>query len=306
MGMYRIIHWARWRNRVLIALAGLLTLCAVGEPLFTRMAMASAPVVQEQVVLPVVMYHSMLPQKDRQGTYVISPTLFERDLQTIRQAGYTTVLAGDLIAYVERGSPLPEKPILLTFDDGYYNNYRYAFPLLQKYGMKAVISPVVGWSEYYSNHPEESDREIYSHLTFAQMREMTTSGLVEIQNHSYDLHYNKTGQRKGAQKVSTETETVYQAMLRQDLTTAQKTLAEQVGVPPTLFVYPYGAMSREALPVLRDLGLRGTLTCESRMNVLTRDPDCLWGLGRYLRPAGESSESYFRRLFQAAEEKRGG
>jgi len=305
--MFQVVSWHRWRQRLLPLLAAALMVCGVGEAAATLFptALTTASDASEGVLLPVVMYHGILPQTNRQGTYVISPTLFEQDLQCIRDAGYTTVLMADLLAYVDEGTPLPEKPILLTFDDGYYNNYLYAYPLLQKYNMKAVISPIVTWSAFYSDNPQESNGEIYSHITWEQMREMTASGLVEIQNHSYNLHENKAGHRKGAQKVSTESETVYQGMLREDLAMAQRRLAAEAGVTPTTFVYPFGAMSREALPVLRELGFRATLTCESRINCITRQPDSLWGLGRYLRPTGEDSKTYFNRLFRAVEDKRG-
>ena len=70
---------------------------------------------------------------------------------------------------------------------------------------------------------------------------------------------------------------------------------------PTPFTYPYGAMCAEALPIIKELGFRATFTCESRINRITRDAGCLYGLGRYLRPADSTSDAYFDRIFSAVE-----
>ena len=82
---------------------------------------------------------------------------------------------------------------MLTFDDGYYNNYYYALPLLEKYNCKAVISPIASVSEKFT---ETKDISVtYGHITFDDIKEMSDSGYVEIQNHSYDMHSLKSRKR---------------------------------------------------------------------------------------------------------------
>ena len=287
------------RPRALLAVAALLLAVGGGAVAAGRQQTLAAEAPPDAVPLAIIMYHGILKEASRQGQYIISPALFEEDLQTIRQQGYTTVVMQDLLDYADGLRDLPEKPVMLTFDDGYYNNYLYAYPLLQKYVMKAVISPVVSWSEQYSE--KDSDHAIYSHVTWEEMREMVASGLVEIQNHSYDMHYCKAGMRKGTLKRAAESTEDYQAALRRDLSLAQEHLTALVGVTPTTFTYPYGAMCPEALPVIEEIGFRATLTCESRVNRITRDPACLMGLGRYLRPSGTSAAAYFSRIFAAVE-----
>ena len=99
--------------KINLKMVGLGVLClALGAGAF--MAAAAS----EGVEVPVVMYHSMLKDEARHGQYVISPEEFENDLQYLQSHGYTTILIEDLIAYTKGGS-LPEKPVLLTFDDGY-------------------------------------------------------------------------------------------------------------------------------------------------------------------------------------------
>ena len=99
--------------------------------------LASEP---DGVALPVIMYHSVLKDGARIGKYVVSPDSFEHDLAFLKDNGYETVSISDLTDFVYEGKKLPEKPVMITFDDGYYNNLVYAAPLLEKYNMKAVIS----------------------------------------------------------------------------------------------------------------------------------------------------------------------
>ena len=91
---------------------------------------------EDYVNLPILMYHSILKTNKSKGKFIVSPDTFEEDLKYIKDKGYTTVVMKDLIDYVYENKELPEKPIMLTFDDGYYNNYLYAFPLLKKYDCK--------------------------------------------------------------------------------------------------------------------------------------------------------------------------
>ena len=77
---------------------------------------------EERVTLPIIMYHSILKDGARQGKYVVSPEVLARDLDALRARGCETVTVRDLIAYTRDGAPLPAKPVMLTFDDGYYNN----------------------------------------------------------------------------------------------------------------------------------------------------------------------------------------
>ena len=77
---------------------------------------------EERVTLPIIMYHSILKDDARQGKYVVSPEVLARDLDALEARGCETVTVRDLIAYTRDGAPLPAKPVMLTFDDGYYNN----------------------------------------------------------------------------------------------------------------------------------------------------------------------------------------
>lgn len=276
--------------KINLKLTGLIALCLIlgAGALITAAATAAG------ADIPVVMYHSVLKDEAMHGRYVISPAELESDLRYLRDHGYTTILIQDLIAYTQ-GSPLPEKPILLTFDDGYYNNYLYAFPLAQQYGSKFVISPIGKYSDLYTDTPDES--AYYSHCTWPQLKEMASSGLVEVQNHSYDLHQSNGG-RMGVKKLGSESDAQYKALLANDLQRAQAAITQGAGAQPTAFVYPFGAYSKGTPGIIRELGFQCTLCCEEKISRVTRDPGSLYGLGRFLRPSGISSQAFFEKTMK--------
>lgn len=248
----------------------------------------------DSVTLPIIMYHGMLRDPKMQGEFVISPDQFESDLKYITEHGYSTVVMQDLIDFVYKGTTLPEKPVMITFDDGYYNNYIYAFPLLKKYDCKMVLSPIGYYTDQYSKTTDLS--ATYSNATWENLKEMLLSGYVELQNHSYNLHAS-SGSRLGAQKKSSESEEVYQKVLRDDLKKAQERFQDELGIKPNTFTYPFGAVSKASLPVIKELGFKATLTCVAKLNTITKgDTECLYGLGRYKRSNKGTSEAFFSSL----------
>lgn len=190
-------------------------------------------------------------------------------------------------AFFMLGTPLPEKPVMITFDDGYYNNYLNAYPLLQKYQMKAVISIIVGETDKYSELDE--NKENYSHITWDMINEMMESGLIEIQNHTYNLH--KTGNpRRGAAQRKDETTEQYFAAVGADLQKAQDRIEEMTGWRPNTFTYPFGSYSRHSQELLEQLGFAASLGVEGKPCCLTRDPACLIRIPRYTRTSQKTAE----------------
>ena len=244
---------------------------------------------EERVTLPIIMYHSILKDGARQGKYVVSPEVLARDLDALRARGCETVTVRDLIAYTRDGAPLPAKPVMLTFDDGYYNNYVYAYPLLRQRGMRAVVSIIGSQTALFTENGEEN--AYWSHLRLDRLREM--QDVFEVQNHSWNLH--EYGERRGCLRRRGEDETRYETLLRED-TEQTQTLITDAGLPaPTCYTYPFGACSKESETLLKSMGFRCTLGCEERVNTVTRNPDCLFELGRFNRPAGQSTERFLHR-----------
>ena len=157
-----------YKNRLKLLLMCLTTVIL---SIFILASLSGASEISENAIkMPIIMYHSVLKDKSSQNDYVISPDLFESDLKYFQENGYTTVTVNDLIDYVYSDKALPDKCVMLTFDDGYYNNYKYVFPLLKKYNAKAVISPVAKFSEDFTATGEENAN--YGHLLKKNIKEM--------------------------------------------------------------------------------------------------------------------------------------
>lgn len=236
------------------------------------------------ISLPILMYHGLTDDPARVNEYFILADDFEKDLQWLSSHGYTGVTFQQLTDYAERGAQLPEKPVLITFDDGYYNNYEKAFPLLQQYNVPSVISVIGSETELASGQLHRPPGG--GPLTWNEASDMVSSGLVEIGNHTWNLHRNDGTGRKGADQIPGEAFEDYRTALLDDLRKAQDRIEEEIGVPALVFAWPYGAWPTDgsANPILKELGFKGSLTSYQIMNTIrSGDPDSLFGLKRFLR-----------------------
>ena len=232
---------------------------------------------QSSIELPIIMYHFLTENK---GEHHISPEEFERDLVFLEQNGYNTISVSELIAFVHEGGDLPPNPVMLTFDDGYYNNYVYAFSLLQKHDAKGLISVIGDHTDIWSvNFYEDLDA---GHFTWNHIMEMKNSGFVEFGNHTYSMHRFKHG-HKGATRKHGENLLDYQRLFGRDVNRLQTRFLEECGFAPDIFAFPYHSVCDEAIQVLKILGFRAALTgaANGKTNTITRgDPDCLFDLRR--------------------------
>lgn len=231
----------------------------------------------EFIELPIIMYHSILKDTSRSNKYIITPSEFEKDLQYLQENNYHTITLSELISYVYDDTPLPSKPILLTFDDGHYNNLGYAVPLLKKYNMKAVISIVGSYTETYTKSDETNLN--YSYLRWKDIISLLQSGVIEFQNHTYNMHSNTNG-RNGCSKKHKESVSSYQQKLSEDIQKLQNEFYKNTNYTPNTFTYPFGMVSKESLEVIKSLGFKASLSCSFGMNKITKDPNSLYLLKR--------------------------
>jgi hypothetical protein len=127
------------KHKYILCAAFLLFTCIVLFIVFShqRFLAHSLEPRQDAIAVPIIMYHEVKTSK--LGKDAISPYEFESDLKFLQENSYTPITMTQLIDYVYNDAALPENPIILSFDDGYLNNYVYAYPLLEQYQVKIVF-----------------------------------------------------------------------------------------------------------------------------------------------------------------------
>ena len=243
------------------------------------------PLSQDEIStqVPILMYHHL--SEDVTNSEMVSPEQFEAQIRALAEAGYTGISFDELQAYVLRGELLPEKPVVITFDDGYRSNYTLAYPILQKYGMKATIF-AIGVS-FGKDHYKDTDYTITPHFGAAEAAEMTASGLISIQSHTYDMHQwppYETGLavRENILQLPGESEESYVQALTEDFTRSRALLEGATGQPVDVLAYPAGQYSTLAQVTLQSLGVHVTLSTNPGVNTVVKGlPQTLYAMLRF-------------------------
>lgn len=256
---------------------------------------AQQPGEHEGVFLPVILYHAVTENPNKLGRDFISPGLFESDMAYLRDRGYTTVSVAEILNYVDNGVPLPEKPVLVTFDDGFYSVLYYLMPIIRRMGVKAVMNVEGSFAEQAAG--ENAGNPNWSYLTWGELRGLQDSGLFELGNHTYDMHH-PNGARCGCKMASGESYEAYRQALLQDIGKLQDKLLETCGTLPAAFAYPFGCISKESYGVLEEMGFRILFTCYGTPNYLKTDPGKMLILHRYNRSGSLSTWSFMHRLLK--------
>ena len=246
--------------------------------------------------LPVLAYHD-LTEESTKGTE-ISISRFREQMEALKEAGYTPVSLEQILDYVLLGHDLPERPILITFDDGYVSNYTEAFPILQEYGYKATIF-VIGVS-FGKDTYKDTGEEITPHFGHEEALIMAQSGLISIQSHSYDMHHAFQFDdpfRQGTLMMDGESEQDYLSLFRRDHKMMSDLLESYGDV--VAFSYPYGRVSTIASILLRELGYQITFHGNPGVSTLIKGmPQSLLELRRYYMTEDISGERMIRIISQ--------
>jgi peptidoglycan/xylan/chitin deacetylase (PgdA/CDA1 family) len=190
------------------------------------------------VKVPILMYHYISTPPAGADAYRVdlstSPELFAAHLDRLKAEGYTAISLYQLLAYLTQGAPLPEKPVVLTFDDGYRDNYENAFPLLRERGMPATFFVVTDFID--------EQRPLY--LSWDMAREMLAAGM-SIESHSRN-HFTLEGQ--------SDDYLVWQAL------GSLETLEYELGVRPRFISYPAGDYDERTIDIFHSANYWGGLT----------------------------------------------
>ena len=252
----------------------------------------SAPA-DASVSLPIIMYHGVFKDPARSGAYVVTPRLLEDDLIYLKNRGYSTITMTDLINYVYTGAPLPEKPVMITFDDGMYSTWFYGTPIFKKLGMRGVFSIVGSYTDEYTASGEVNLN--YSYLRWEDLDLILKEGIFELQNHSYGFH-SYDSKRRGSMIADGESLEDYTRLFTEDTMRLQNCFFDNLGYTPNTYTYPYGAITDVTGDLLREMGFSASLSCNVGINIITRSPQCLFELKRNNRPAHISTERFFSTL----------
>ncbi|HWR22791.1 MAG TPA: polysaccharide deacetylase family protein [Feifaniaceae bacterium] len=247
------------------------------------------------VRLPIIMYHAVLKDPQRANNYTVSPAQLEKDLLYLKNQGYTAVLPRDLVDYVNGRTELPDQPVMITFDDGYYSSLVYVLPILERMDMKAVVSVVGSYTQKASELMDQNPA--YAYLAWEDIRALEESGRVEIASHTYALHSINNG-RQGVKRKNWESREAHESVLKADIEVFKTAMEENCGFSASTFTYPYGSWDDDTEAVLRETGFAVTLTCRERMNYIERNPASLYHLGRYNRPSGVSTEEFMQKALK--------
>lgn len=185
------------------------------------------------IKIPVLVYHSVRPytkgESKKQDTYDITPELLESELAYVKDNGYTTITFADVTAYFNHGTPLPQKPVILSFDDGWKNQYEYAFPLLKRYGMKGTF--------FIFTNPIDHEKPHW--MSWGEVKELDAAGM-EIAGHSRTHPF--------LTKISTNAE------LDKEILGGKQIIEQHLGHSISSFAYPFGASNEHVVAAVKHAG----------------------------------------------------
>lgn len=233
--------------------------------------------------LAILCYHEIGDGHDAiSPDFAVSQARLAEHLDWLVREGYHFVSLQQVLDARAGGKPLPAKPVLLTFDDGYRSVYELAWPLLKKHHAPAVLAIVGSWLE--SGDPVDvGDSKVPRRhfMTWAELREMHASGLIEIASHTHDLHHGIAGNPQGNQEPAAttrawladkgryETEAAYRQRVRDDLRQNNALIRQRLGLDTRAVIWPYGSYNAVGYETAASLGMTVGMTLDDGPNSAT-------------------------------------
>ena len=183
--------------------------------------------------VPILTYHRF---GSKSSTLTVTPTAFEAQMDYLAKNGYQVISLPQLARFLERKEALPRKSVAITIDDGYRSTFEIAYPILARHGFTATVF-------LYSDFVGARDA-----LTWAQMKEMIASGLIEVQPHS-KAHANLTLRPPG------ESDAQYRERIAREIEAPIGLIRDRLATRSLTFAYPYGDVNDTVVDLLTRKGI---------------------------------------------------
>jgi len=203
-------------------------------------------------VLPILCYHQFSPGKPRHQLD-LGAAEFEAQMQYLVENRYRTLSFAEVQRILKEGQPIPERAVVITIDDGYRSVYEVAWPILRKYNLKSTLFV---YTDFIGGGAS---------LSWAQMREMAQSGLVEVESHA-------KSHSSLSRLPEDKSKSAYKNRVREEVTGSATVFKRQLDYRPRYLSYPYGNSSPTASQVLMDEGYQLAATVTRGDNTVFADP----------------------------------
>lgn len=226
----------------------------------------------KQTSIPVFFYHHVNLENKND---CIKPDIFEWQMNYLRHKGFKGIFLNELIDYqAGKISFEKQRAISINFDDGYIDNWQYAFPILKKYNIKATIFVI-------TSKIREESYQADGYLSWPDLKLMHSSGLIDIQSHTH-THFNC-----GSLNVSE---------IKKELSLSKKIIEERLNKSCSFVCWPWGRYNASSIPIASECGYLGALTSERGINTI--GADCMQIKRVNVWPKLENHKFWFRsRLF---------
>jgi len=185
--------------------------------------------------ISVLMYHSIAYND---VFFTVRPGEFEKQINYLKDNGYYIISLTELVNILESNESLPKKTVILTFDDGYQDNYTNAFPILKKHNFPATIFLITGLIGQKINNSQNISLKA---LNWNEIQEMHNSGLIDFQSHTVN----------------------HQESNKEEIVNSKKEIEERLNKKCKFFAYPRGLYNNEIIDILKENKFKAARTVEN-------------------------------------------
>ncbi len=235
--------------------ASLLPLFSHAQTVSTTSPLSATSTVQHIAHIPILIYHSVRPYypgiTNLVKEFTVPPDIFDDQMKYLRDNGFTVVTFDDISTYFQNGTPLPEKPVMITLDDGWENQYVYAYPILKKYkyiGIFYVYPNAIGAKHF---------------LKWSELKEMIAGNMV-IADH--------TQTHPELPKITDS------ALLKKEISGSKAILEKELGISVKDFAYPFGAYNDQSIQTVIESGYRTARTVHTGVKADSSAPYTIDGI----------------------------